>query len=201
MMAIMTAIALSWLARPAVSADAKKEDERIQDVSISGWSPQRNFYIEHQSIGTNETKEVWLVSSRNSKRREMLYEYDREVNILVAGDEKHLVINDHYASNCSETLLYRQIRGIGYTEVDDLGSKAWAYLSQQARNTNALTMGHSYIEVLRWTDDHTLLLSLKGHEDSKQFIDTWLCLYDINTKTFSTDLDRNNQKHVTVQKN
>lgn len=33
---------------------------------------------------------------------------------------------------------------------------------------------------------------------SNNFIDDWLCLYDVTAQTFSTDLDKHNKRHATL---
>jgi hypothetical protein len=169
------------------------------EVSVIGWSPLRNYYVEQHTQTANEVMRVWLVSARNPKRRQLLYTHSRSVEVLISEDEHWLVINDHAGSNIASVLLFRQWHGLGYEQVEDLTDKAWEYLAARCGRAKRPALDHSYAEVLRWTDNHTLLLCLHGHLDDRNYVQDWLCLYDVKAQAFSTDLDRHNRQHTTLE--
>jgi hypothetical protein len=169
------------------------------EVTVTGWSPLQTFYIERNTLTTNEAQQVWLVSSKNPKERQLLYTHSRSVEVLISEDEHWLVINDYAGSNLANVLLFRQQHGLQYKQVEDLTDKAWEFVAARAGHKKRLPLDHTYAEALRWTDNHTILLCLHEHLDSRNHVDDWLCLYDVTSKTFSTDLDKHNKQHTTLE--
>ncbi len=174
---------------------------RSIDVTVAGWSPLQTFYIEQRTLSPNEVMQVWLVSARNPKKRQLLYTHSRSVKVLVSENEHWLVINDYAGSDIANVLLFRRQHGLEYKQVEDLTDRAWEFLATRAgrKDTKRLPLDHTYAEVLRWTDSHTLLLCLWGHLDRRNHVEDWLCLYDVSSKTFSTDLDKHNKHHTTLE--
>ena len=172
---------------------------RSSDITVIGWSPLQTFYIEQHVVTPNEVRQVWLVSSKNSKDRRLLYTHSRSIEVFFSDDEHWLVINDYAGSNIANVLLFRQRKGLDYKQVEDITDKAWQFVAIKMGRKKRPDFDHEYAEALRWTDDHTILLCLHGHTDRRNFIDDWLCLYDVNSNTFSTDLDKQNKQHTTLK--
>ncbi len=195
------ALLLLFLSGAVLHAGDPNAPPRSMAVNVDAWSPLQTYYIEYHTLSPGDHMEVWLVSSENSKKRQLLYTYDRSVEVLISEDERWLAINDYAGSNLANVLLFRQQRGLKYKQVEDLTERAWAFVAAQAGHKKPLPLllDHTYAEVLRWTDDHTILLCLHGHLDSRNYVDDWLCLYDVTSKTFSTDLDKQNKKHTTLE--
>ena len=173
---------------------------RTIHVSINDFSPLQTFYIEQHTLSPNEVRQVWLVSTENPKKRNLLYTHSRSVQVLFSEDEHWLVVNDYGGSDFANVLVFRQRHGTEYKQVEDITTKAWEFLAtREGRiNTKQLPLDHYYAEVLRWTDDHTFLLCLHGHLDKRNHVEDWLCFYDVNSKVFSTDLDKHNKQHTTL---
>ena len=169
------------------------------EVTVTGWSPLQTFHIEQHIQAPSEVRQVWLVSSKNPEERQLLYTHSRSVEILISKDEHWLVINDYAGSNLANVLLFRQQHGLQYKQVEDLTDQAWEFVAARAGHKKRLPLDHTYAEVLRWTDNHTILLCLHGHLDSRNHVDDLLCLYDVTSKTFSTDLDKHNKQHTTLE--
>ena len=172
---------------------------KIIEVSVISNSPQQTCYIEQHTLSPNEVFQVWLVSSKNSKDRQLLYTHSRSVKVLFSNDEKWLVINDYAGSNLANVILFQKKHGVDYKQVEDITDKAWVFLAAQVGHKKGPLLDHNYAEVLRWTDDTTILLCLYGHMDQHNHVEDWLCLYDVKTKTFSTDLDKHNKRHTTLE--
>lgn len=129
----------------------------------------------------------------------MLYTHSRSVEVLISEDQHWLVINDYAGSDMANVLLFRQQHGLEYKQAEDLTDKAWAFVAAQAGRKKRLPLDHTYAEVLRWTDNHTILVCLHGHLDRRNYVDDWLCLYDVASKSFSTNLDKHNRQHTTLE--
>ena len=174
---------------------------RSIDVTVVDWSPLHTFYIEQHTLSPNEVMQVWLVSAKNPRKRRLLYTHSRSVKVLVSEKEDWLVINDYAGSDNANVLLFRKQQGLEYKEVEDLTDKAWGFVAARTgrKNANRLPLDHTYAEVLRWTDKHTILLCLHGHLDRRNHVEDWLCLYDVSSETFSTDFDKHNKQHTTLE--
>ena len=159
-------------------------------------SPNSDILVQHYFERGN-TDQIWLVSTADPSQRHLLFTHERNAEVVFSPDEKWLVINDHNLSNESRLLLYRQKALLEYEQVADLTAAAWKFFEQQ--NGRKAQFDHSYVEALRWADEDppNLLLSLDGHMDSRNYTSEWYCFYNVQTKTFSTDLAAHNKK-VTV---
>ncbi|XHR28740.1 MAG: hypothetical protein ACFUZC_22840 [Chthoniobacteraceae bacterium] len=174
----------------------------IESVKADQHSSTSRFLVEEYMYRLPQNEgykhEVWLVSTADASKRMLLYTHQRNVRVVLSPDDRWLIINNEFASNESNLLLFRQKKGIKFEEVkDDIANGAWNFLAKKEKKAPCLD--HNYAEVLRWTDDHTVLICLSGHLDSKNHVQDWLCLYDVTTKTFSTDFDANNKRHVVVE--
>ena len=192
-------ILLCLVSSSIVQAGNTNDPPYSMEVSVLCRSPGENFYIEQHRVYPKEELKVWLVSTKDAKERKLIYTHGRSIEVLFSEDEKWLAINDHLGSNIAEVILFRQNHGIDYRNVENPSDKAWDYLAKKMGIKKAPDLDHYYAEVLRWTDNHTILLCLYGHTDSRNFVEDWLCLYDVTSKTFSTDLDIHNKRHVTLQ--
>ncbi len=169
-------------------------------VTAETYSPKNDVLIEH-CFERDGAAQVWLVSTSDPAKRRLLFSHHRHAEVLFSPDENWLVINDHYASNESRLFLYRQRAPLDYERVADLTDAAWQFFDQRNDRKTGNGFDHSYVDAIRWGDDDppTLLLYLRGHSDSRNNTRDWYCLYDIRTKTFSTDLDAHNQKNTKLE--
>ena len=156
-------------------------------------SPNNDILVQHY-FERGGTDQIWLVSTADPSQRHLLFTHDRSAELVFSDDEKWLVINNHSGSSESFLLLFRQKASLEYEQVADLTDAAWKFFEQQ--NGQKAQFDHYYVEALRWADDDppTLLVSLKGHMDSHNYTSEWYCFYNVQTKTFSTDLAAHNRK-------
>ena len=169
-------------------------------VIANDYSPQRDILVEHY-FEREGTDQIWLVSSYDPAKRRLLFTQWRHAEVVFSSDERWLVINDHYASNLSRLLLFRQRAPLDYEQVADLTDAAWDYFARRNGLKGPIGFDHAYVDAVRWAGDDppTLLLSLKGHSDSRNNTDEWYCLCDVQSKTFSTDFDAHNKKKTKLE--
>ena len=180
-----------------LGADTKTAPGGVE-ITVGEPSPLGTFRTEFHVMPSNEVQQVWLVSSKNPKKRQLLYAYGRSVAVIFSDDEKWLAVNDYAGSDLAEVLLFRQQKDMEYKQTENITDRAWQFLALKTGRKRRPVLDHDYVQVLRWTDDHTILLCLHGHTDRRNFIDDWLCLYDLSARTFSTDLDKHNKRHTTL---
>jgi hypothetical protein len=148
----------------------------------------------------NDTMQVWLASAADPTQRKLLFTHGRWAEVVFSPDAKWLFINNYDGSTETTILLFRQKAWLDYEYVDDLSSDAWDFFSKKNKLKESKweaggLLDHVYVEAVCWTDEHTVLLRLHGQGDHSN-LDDWLCLYDISTKKFSTDLDQQNKRHT-----
>lgn len=192
-----TAVPLLFLLSVAIWAADTNKPPQNDDVLVR--SPLQTFYIEQHWVTPSKTMQVWIVSSKNATERRLLYTHGRSVEVLFSGDEDWLVINDYEGSNSGNVLLFRHQKKLDYKQVEDLTDKAWRFVAVKMGRKARAALDHHYVEGLRWTDKHTILLCLHGHLDNHNFIEDWLCFYDVRSKAFSTDLNDHNKRHTTLE--
>jgi hypothetical protein len=107
-------------------------------------------------------------------------------------------VNDQPVSNISQLLLFHQQKKLEYEQTEDLTDRAWRFAASKMGRKKRPALDHEYAQGIRWTDGHTLLVCLQGDSDRHISIKEWLCLYDVAARTFSTDLDKHNQRHTTL---
>ncbi len=177
----------------AAASFARKSDPNpIVDVSQGVFSPSQALYVQHRHRANGVTQ-IWVVYASAPAVQEVLYAYNRSAEVLFSDDEGWLVINDYAGSDLTEVHVFRRKGGVHYQEVEDISSRAWAYVAEQVGLRERPLLYHNYAEVLRWVDDRTVLVSLHGHSDSDHYVTQWLCLYDVEKKVFSSDLNKFNR--------
>ncbi|MBI5684744.1 MAG: hypothetical protein HZC54_06660 [Verrucomicrobia bacterium] len=192
-------VILSFFFANILLAGETNAPPRSSGVSILGWSPAHSFYVEQHTLTPNEVMKVWIVSSKNAKERQLVYTHGRSIEVLFSNDGHWLAINDHAGSNIANVVLFRQQQGVDFRRVEDVSVKAWAFLASKMGLKLKPGLDHQYVDAIRWTDDHTILLCIYGHTDHRNFVEDWLCLYDVESRTFSTDLDKHNKRHATME--
>jgi hypothetical protein len=167
--------------------------------TVTGWSPLQHYYVEQHTLTARTAREVWLVAARDPAQRRLLYSFSRSVTVTISDDEQWIAITDYADSDTAKLLLFHHEKGINYPRTAELTASAWAFASAKMGLKQPPNWDHQYVEVVRWTDDHTLLLCLHGDFGRHNFVDDWLCFYDVNARTFSTDLDLHNRHHTTLE--
>ena len=183
------------------SAAAPAGQVTMLSVTKSEPSPHRDFLIEEymrEISGGGPEREVWLVDARDTLQRKLLYRHSRHVELKFSDDEQWLVINDHCASGEARILLFKRKATLDYDQVTDLTDGAWDHLMLETGHKGRPNLDHQYADVLAFEggDEPVLLIQLRGHLDEKNHVRGALCLYDIKSKVFSTDLAAFNKRQV-----
>ncbi|WP_027360595.1 hypothetical protein [Desulforegula conservatrix] len=154
-------------------------------------SPSRDISIGFYRAKKNELNQIWLTSEKaNLKKHFLLYEFERDADVIFSNDEKWLAINDRLGSNVSEVRLFNKKSDLEYVEVKqaNVTGKTWAFFFKNNNLKIDSELSHSYIECIRWSgDSNSILVVLKGHTDKDHYLDDWVCVY--NTKNLSPTLD------------
>jgi hypothetical protein len=166
------------------------------------------------------TEQIWLVSTADPAKRHLLYTHHRQAAIIFSADHAWLVINDHAGSSGSSLLLYRRKEPLIYEQAADLTDAAWQFFDtrnglkvpakgktedmqriDRQHGLEANPFDHRYIDAVCWAgvDPPTLLICLSGHEAARSRASAWYCLYDVLTKSFTTDFDAYNKKNTKLE--
>jgi hypothetical protein len=169
----------------------KDEANPVAEVTITKFSPGQTCYIEYQRH-QNDVTQIWVVSARDPSERALLYTFDRGAEVEFSDGEEWLVVNDFLGSNSTEPHIFHRVSGVRYQDVGNVATSAWAFVAKQVGLPEPPLLDHNYAEGLRWVDGHTLVILLHGHTDDRHYVTSWICLFDANTREFSTDANRFN---------
>lgn len=186
---------VSLFLQNAICAQPGPPRYREQEISPGG-----DMVIEYRYDYAKEHHEVWLKSIEDTLSPVFLYEFSRDAKVMVSPDEQWLIINNHMGSDISEVILFRKTTDLKFTELKtrNISRKSWQFFCRKNKITN-LTFHHQYVECMMWSSDSRyLLLKLSGYENDSNYADSWLCIYDIEKDSFSTDLSQMNREAVRV---
>lgn len=210
--------ALLFLAAAALHAE---EPKRFFEKVIT---QTHNDVIVERYRASEGTEQIWLVSTAEPARRHLLYTHHRQAEMIFSDDDGWLAINDHFGSAGSSLRLYRRKATPVYEPVTDLTQAAWRYFDEHnglkipAKGKSADVQSydkrvgleanpfdHRYIDAVCWAGEEppTLLIRLSGHLSGPAGLISgssgWYCLYDLRTKSFSTDLNTLNKKNTKLE--
>ncbi len=171
-------VALSMLFA-AISASAQQK------------SPKGDIIVEGERLNdggakSSDTRRVWLVSASDSSKRELLFTHYRGADVVFSHDQELLVINDHRLSNEACALLFHKTGELGYKMTVDLSDGAWKFFCKENGISGETGFDHSYVDCVQWLKNlpGCLLLTLRGHIDSRNHANDWRCIYDTVKREF-----------------
>ena len=163
-------------------------------------SPKGGMVVEGERLNdggpkSSDTRRIWLVSARDAGKKKLLFTHYRAADVVFSADEEWLVINDHLGSSEACALLFHKTGELDYNMSVDLSDGAWKFFCQQNGVPGGTGFDHSYVDCVQWLKGRpgALLLTLRGHADSRNYVDDWRCVYDTAKREFL--VTRNLQKH------
>ena len=122
-----TCLLLLLSANVLLATDTKTAPRGVE-TTVGERSPLGTFRTEFHVMPSNGAKQVWLVSSKNTKKRQLLYGYERSVELIFTDDEKWLAVNDYAGSDLAEVLLFRQ-KDTEYKQAENITDRAWQFVA------------------------------------------------------------------------
>lgn len=181
-------IAVSSL--PADSWHAMKVDEL---------SPLGDIIIQQTVNGTGLRK-VWLIEKNEEKHRVLLFEHERNADVLFSPDENWIAINDQWGSNGSDVRLFARNGPLAYLPVKGklVSELAWDFF-RRANKIEETGLDHAYAYAVEWSaDSQSILIKLEGHGDINHHVDGWMCVFDVEAKQASLSFSLMNRKTVFI---
>jgi hypothetical protein len=165
-------------------------------------SPEGDIVIEYYYSNSDYKKQIWLAPKSDPSNRVQLFEYGRFADVLMAPNEQMLVINDFPTTSGGGPLLYKRTTGLQFQEVanENIGEKAFNFFVRETHLPPRLrdAFDHFGIRAFRWaTNSRAMLLSLGGHGNTGGVhveVDSWLCVYDVDSRELSLNLRAMNRK-------
>jgi len=192
------AFCICWLTAVRVLAVGPASGfEKLKSID----SPEGHVTADFYFRDADTKRQIWLRYSTSDNEPELLYEYERDADLLFSPDERWIVVNDRLGSNVSEVRLFKQIRGLKYAEEEQahVTEKAWRFLATHYGLPKVPEMFHRYSQVIRWApDSRAFMVVLCGHEDIDQRVDPWTCVFDLRSFEPSLDLSLMNRDAVRI---
>jgi hypothetical protein len=161
-------------------------------------SPQGDILIQYY-WNQNGKHQIWLAPKSDPTNQVELFEFDRDATVVMAPNEQKLVINDFPTSSGGGPRLYKRTTGLQFQEVADekISEKAFKFFLRETHLSRKLrdAFDHFSTTAFRWAKDSgALLLSLSGHGGSHVQVDSWLCVYNLDSRAPSLDLREMNER-------
>jgi hypothetical protein len=176
----------------------------VEFADVCSCEQQSGIIVEHiefpnklGEISGGATLQIWLVDPKDSTKRKLLFTNERGAEVVFSDNGQWLFINNNDEEEEEKILLYRHKKGLDYELVDDLTQDAWNFLANKSGHSPPAD--HYYVHVDNWVDEHTVLLHLDGNGGLD--VENWLCMYDVSSKKFSTDLNMHNKSCVHIEAN
>jgi len=153
-------------------------------------SPDGDLVAQQFSNGVGE-HEIWLYRKEMPDERVLLYKHHRYVKLCFSPDERWICITDHVGSTDSYTKLFRRGEGICFSEVTEarVGEKAWSFFAKENGLKEPPAYMHAYTCAAEWAaNSRALLICLSGHGDTENHLESWYCVFDLDTLSPSLDL-------------
>jgi hypothetical protein len=162
-------------------------------------SPSGRVFVEHVIRDWESPRHLWLHDAGGVLEPVLLAEYPRSAVVVFSPDEQWIALNDYAGSNVAYVRLFKRFSGLRFQEQEsaDVNGACWGLLHRLHRTPSAWDLAHVYTEALRWAPDSAaVLLVVWGHTDTDNFVDRWLCVYDLQTRQASQDLRIMNRRAV-----
>ncbi len=165
------------------------------DKSPSGAILAQHFVLEEVSPGVMIRKQqIWLQDAKGKSPPSLLFEHQRNAEVLFSPDEKWIAINDNRLSDESDVRLFRRSDGLRYQEIEkaEAEKKCWALFDRTSRRSMSDKFDHRYVNAIRWApDSRAVLLIGQGYlsgEEKQFYADDWRCVFDVDRLEASTDM-------------
>ncbi|WP_005031232.1 hypothetical protein [Holophaga foetida] len=161
-------------------------------------SPSTKIEAESKFVEADTPRVIWLYEPDNPAKKERLCSFERDAELIFSPDDSMVAMNDIVGSDLAEIRLFKRVNGLHYqelsTQVHDL---CWALLQKRKKVPYPKALLHSYAFVKQWSPDSSaFLVNLSGHTDSNQYVEDWLCVFDLRTNRPTLDLSVLNRKSV-----
>jgi len=120
-------------------------------------SPNRHWTLIFECPDYSKERKLWIVGNGSHARR-LVKEYERSLAIAWSPDSERFFVNANYGSNGSESYVIEPA-SLNRT---DLGA---IIVDNDAKATQFLRAGHSYVNARQWLNSHELVVVLFGHFD------------------------------------
>lgn len=169
------------------------------EVMDSKLSPKGDIELQYTGNDSCICMDVWLVSKKDSTQKFML---DSAITLgtkyFFSPNEKWIAANYEALSNLREILLYKRIRGIKFSRVDNINifEKACAFLSKEKHLPYIPQFGHECAQIIKWLpSSESFLVRIDGWDNDHGIsVKDWTYIFNVNT--FSISIDKNNHGSI-----
>ncbi|MBF0459079.1 MAG: hypothetical protein HQK99_14410 [Nitrospirae bacterium] len=132
-------ITILGLLHTSASNQCYGDNNTPQNILLKEYtSPEGNIIVRHIVDVKKGDLEIWLYSSKNPSKGELLRSYEIDADVLFSYDETWLVLNDRYGSTDTDPILFKRVKGLKYEEIENLYGKAWDLFEKTHKKYKAL---------------------------------------------------------------
>jgi hypothetical protein len=170
----------------ALSPPTGFEEQFWPTTSPSG---KRTAYFFVKTGKPDESRQLWVVDEE-TKASQLVFRYQRNASAIFSGDDRFLAVSDESGSDLTQAVLFEQGKDRQFRpspiNIDQVVRAAFRRAYRQTEDPN---LYHVYCVPRAWSaDSRCLLLSLSGHSDTDNWIDTWYVIVNVETGQATFDL-------------
>jgi hypothetical protein len=162
-------------------------------------SPKGDIEFQYTDNDSCICMDVWLVNRIDTSQK---FRLDSAITLgtkyYFSPDEKWIAANHEFLSDLREISLYKRIRGIKYSHIDNFNifEKAIVFLSTKKHLRYIPGFGHKYVQIIRWLpSSESFLIRIDGWDNRQGLVvRDWTCIFNINSNSVSED--KNNHGKV-----
>jgi hypothetical protein len=173
-------ILMTWILLGSVAL----AESKFVDSQTSGSGRLKISRFEDGQTGTCS-----LFLTAPNRKESLLYRSDRAVTAKFSPDETFIILDDRYASNASEVIVFGKGKDQEYRELKlrSLSGRVLGLISAHYQLSSA-PFDHFYLVSRDWADNHTINLRAWGHGEAGA-LDDWICSYDLSNDKLIVSLE------------
>ena len=181
----------------ALSPPTGFEEQFRPTVSPSG---KRTAYLFVKTGKPDEPRQLWVVDEE-TKASQLVFRYQRNASAVFSGDDRFLAVSDESGSDLTQAVLFEQGKDRQFRPSPiDIDQVVRAAFRRSYRQKQGPDLYHIYCIPRAWSaDSRFLLLSLSGHSDAENWIDSWYVIVNVETGQATFDLSSFNQGSVCLR--
>lgn len=137
--------------------------------------------VHREEVADEEDRYSVLVVDRQTGKKELLYKYDRSIDIIWSPFSRMIALNDYYGSNVSQSLVFNLAAPERKVDVGEQLAKS---NRPRREKLSVETADHVYPHVVRWIARDQLIFKIFGYNGIDRDGFTLAYLYDVSDNSF-----------------
>ena len=155
-------------------------------------SPRGDYAVESRPDKQTGLFTLWIVST-DTKAEKVLYQYSRDVRLVISPNGEYIAINTHYSSTDSDVLIFKKKSGVIFEMISGLRMAELVNVFYEKATHKVFPYDHWYVDCLDWSNDSKVMLLKAYGTGDEERLNGWYCAFDLGTRSLSFSLSEMNK--------